>query len=168
MGVWRIPIAELVAGTLVEKVKPGETRESALFNLLSVDAPTKMVEWEIGNLRLPVGLFAKATVAGAVTLTVDLYLRIGGELVWQETKEITLASGQTRTNVTFNADLINTISLASGKSMTLQLSVTPSVEVDEVRAGGGESQNVTAPVLRRVEGFLTYSARQLTGHRVLS
>lgn len=156
----------------------GQRRTIGPFNLLALDRPTPMTEWDITSIRIPclAHITTTAKPTGAVILKLILTLQIDGETVFQE--EIERATefqggaeekfGQL--NVVFAADLVNPIVLLAGRSFTVSLAISSNVVLkgpNPVLLGIGE-RDVASATPGRLEGTIGYIVRALSGHRVLS
>lgn len=175
---WILTVSKLRVSFTAEKTKPGTPRATTKQNLLSFDSPRIMIEWLIGSLRIPIGIAVKTTAkpAGAVTATVNVILRIGGDIVWSQSTEVPVIGTEEEekvkvANFILAADLVNPLILPQGKAFTIEATVSASVEADTLQAGLAEEITGTLFGLgfgNESQGAIAYSTRELTGHRVLS
>lgn len=172
-AIWNLPIAKTTA--LGSGVKPGAIALTVTRNLLTVDAPTKMVPWDLTAIRVPVTVGVNVKVepaAGAEEATLVMTLRRGGDVVWTTTLKEAMqlnAAKEWLLNTSMGAEFLNPIELPTGKALTLELTVAFRGEAEANGAAlGFGAQQTAVNVFQFVEGSVTYATEPVSGHRVLS
>jgi hypothetical protein len=186
LSAWRLIIPQL--SVFAAESASGGLVTSQQANLLAEDRPTMMTRWLISNFRIPFAVAGKSISIAeiqkgiAAVLVAKVVVRIGGDIVWSEEKEIKMLGpeelaasevGEYIANGVFNADLTNPIELPHGRTLTIECSFV----VNSVGLKRGGLKLITmqlssqyeqgSKTFVRAEGTMLYEAEKLTGHRTL-
>jgi hypothetical protein len=169
-GSWILtlpPRSQIAAGV----VKAGGIVTTTPINLLERDAPTKLVSWRLLTIRDAVAIFASPEVDPAtLEATITLTLRRGGDVVWSQSITALMQKEAAKAwsfSTTMGADLQNPIEVPTGKTLTLEGSVSTSTETGAL--GLSVNLGFLRPAGTFVEsaGAIAYETVTGTGHRTL-
>lgn len=171
-GQWRLPIPFVAAsfaittdGTLVSPlplVTAGISGSvSPITNLLQIDGPTLLTEWDLESIYLPVTIgLAPAQNAAQIALTA--FLTVNGSLVWQQQQQ-TVSGSVSSPGATFADDFINPITVKRADVLGLSFSATAvGTPVNAVTGTFGTRENASGRL-----GQIGYSVQEIPGRRRL-
>ena len=167
-----IPRSEAQSATPAGVLAPGTPFRAPAVNLLGQCQPTIMEAWLLKHIYLPVAVQATPAVPAtgeAAILEATATLRIGGDIVWQDTIGFTMPeTAFIFHQFTFAADFNNPIEFKRGRTMTLEAEIQSSVELKSTVAV--PAAGIVFPALGGggavpTQGTIQYESVTLSGHR---
>lgn len=180
-GLWQLTIPNLEVKVQGVNSKGRLEANIGAINLLRESSPTLMEQWDITNIRIPMGVEAALSATGAhlklmeVEAEMEMILRLGGDIVWA-VRDSTQLRGDIKAGehegapeyfkgqLSFAETLPEPISFTRGRTLTLEGMGVITASTSE----GIEPENIAVTYTTGgANGTFTYESIDLSGHRTL-